>query len=302
MLSSLRRWFYKFGLLPSYKLAVPVIVVGNISVGGTGKTPLVIWLADWLKQQGLRPGIISRGFGGKANALLPVDANSDPSIVGDEPVLLARRTQCPVWVGRNRSAVGKALLATHPDCNVLISDDGLQHYALRRDVEIAVVDGSRGFGNGWLLPAGPLRELPSRLEIVDTVVCNGAKSVTDAWVMQLRSTGFHNLLEPTKTATTADFSGQHLYAVAGIGNPQRFFEQLRSMDLQFESQAYPDHYAFQPADLQFKDAEAILMTEKDAVKCMAFAQSHWWYLQVDAEVDEVLGQRIMQKLRKLGRN
>jgi len=301
LLSGLRRLFYKLGLLHSHKLAVPVIVVGNISVGGTGKTPLVIWLVDWLKQQGLRPGIISRGFAGSADTLMAVNTASNPQVVGDEPVLLARRSHCPVWIGRDRAAAGSALLSAHPDCNVLISDDGLQHYALQRDLEIVVVDGSRGFGNGWLLPAGPLRELPSRLKTVDAVVSNGGKSIAGALAMQLKSVGFRNVLEPTKTATAADFSGLHLHAVAGIGNPQRYFEQLRSMGLDFESQAYPDHHAFQPADLQIKGAEAILMTEKDAVKCMAFAQPHWWYLQVDAEVDEILGQRILQKLRNLGR-
>jgi tetraacyldisaccharide 4'-kinase len=297
LLSTLRRLCYRLHLLPSYQLPVPVIVIGNISVGGTGKTPLAIWLAERLKQSGYRPAIISRGYGGSIHGVSPVYANSDPVAVGDEPVLLAKRSRCPVWVGRDRVAVAMALLKAHPECNVIISDDGLQHYKLQRDVEIVVVDGARGFGNGWLIPAGPLRESESRIKTADAIVYNGGKSVSGAFTMTLESAALHNLVNPTKTASVADFFGQHVYAIAGIGNPERFFHQLQDFGLQFEQLAFPDHHVFQAADLQSIKAEAILMTEKDAVKCSAFAQPNWWYLPVNAMVDEALANRILNKLR-----
>lgn len=298
LLSALRRLGYRLHLLPSYQLPVPVIVIGNISVGGTGKTPLVIWLAEKLKQSGYCPAIISRGYGGSIHGVSAVYENSDPVAVGDEPVLLAKRSQCPVWVGRDRVAVAMALLKAHPECNVIISDDGLQHYKLQRDVEVVVVDGVRGFGNGWLIPAGPLRESESRLKTVDAIVYNGGKPVPNAFFMALENAAFHNLVDPTKTALAADFSEQHVYAIAGIGNPERFFQQLHDLGLRFEQLVFPDHHAFQAADLQSIKAEAILMTEKDAVKCTAFAQPNWWYLPVNAVVDEALASRILNKLRK----
>ena len=298
LLSGLRRLCYRLHLLSSYQLPVPVIVIGNISVGGTGKTPLVIWLAERLRQSGYRPAIISRGYGGSIHGVSPVYENSDPVAVGDEPVLLAKRSRCPVWVGRDRVAVAMALLKAHPECNVIISDDGLQHYKLQRDVEVVVVDGNRGVGNGWLVPAGPLRESEFRLKTADAIVYNGGKPVPDAFFMVLENAAFHNLVDPTKTALAADFSERHVYAIAGIGNPERFFQQLHDLGLRFEQLAFPDHHAFQAADLQSIKAEAILMTEKDAVKCMAFAQPNWWYLPVNAVVDEALASRILNKLRK----
>ena len=296
LLSGLRRWSYKAGVCKSYKLPVPVIVIGNISIGGTGKTPLVIWLAERLERAGYRPAIISRGYGGKASFITPVYSHSDPSVVGDEPVLLARRGQCPVWVGRDRAATAQAMLNTHPECNVIISDDGLQHYRLQRDVEVVVVDGNRGLGNGWLLPAGPLRERASRLKTADAVVYNGGKSAPGAFSMRLENAAFHNVCDPVKTALTSEFAGQHPYAIAGIGNPTRFFQQLHDLGLQFNSLAFPDHHAFQPADLQIANTAPILMTEKDAVKCAAFAKANWWYLPVNAVVDETLATRILNKI------
>ncbi|MHB1292307.1 MAG: tetraacyldisaccharide 4'-kinase, partial [Sulfuricella sp.] len=173
LVAALRRVLYRAGLLRAIRLPVPVIVVGNISVGGTGKTPLVLWLADFLRQQGYHPGIVSRGYGGGTQGVVAVDIRSDPAVVGDEPLLLARKSACPVWVGRDRVAAGNALLRAHTECDVLVSDDGLQHYRLGRDLEIVVVDGERKFGNGLLLPAGPLREGVSHLRSVDAVVVNG---------------------------------------------------------------------------------------------------------------------------------
>ena len=298
LLSGLRRLGYKIGLLPSYKLSVPVIVVGNISVGGTGKTPVVIWLAERLKQAGYRPGIISRGYGGSSKLVSAVHADSDPGLMGDEPVLLARRELCPVWVGHNRVAAGSALLKMHPECNVIISDDGLQHYRLRRDVEVIVLDGQRRFGNRCLLPAGPLRETVARLKTADAIVNNGGKAIANEFSMRLESAIFHNLLNPLKIAAPPDFSGRGIHAIAAIGNPAKFFQQLHEMGMQFEQSAFADHYAFKPADLQSITAEAILMTEKDAVKCVAFAQPHWWYLPVEAVLDEALTARIFNKLKQ----
>ena len=297
LLSGLRRFAYKTGFLKSYKLPVPVIIVGNISVGGTGKTPLVIWLADQLQRKGYAPAIISRGYLGNTESVSPVFSGSDPAAVGDEPVLIARRGKWPVWVGRNRAAVGRTLLAAHPECNVIISDDGLQHYKLERDVEIVVVDGNRGFGNGLLLPAGPLRERRARPMKADAIVCNGAQVLPSSFLMQLKGNLFHNLLEPDLMADPDKFTDKKICAIAGIGNPNRFFQQLRAMGLQFEEKAYPDHHAFQPADLQSIAADVILMTEKDAVKCASFAEKHWWYLPVSAVVDESLISLVLNKLR-----
>jgi tetraacyldisaccharide 4'-kinase len=300
----LRRLAYRMDLLPSHRLPVPVIVVGNISVGGTGKTPLVLWLAAHLREQGYHPGIISRGYGGSVRQPQEVLATSDPLLVGDEPVLLAHRSQCPVWVGRNRIAAAHALLAAYPECDLVISDDGLQHYALQRNMEIAVVDGVRQFGNGWLLPAGPLRESQSRLRQVDAVVINGAGnegaeqfSVPRYFSMRLRGDVFRNLADASSMTSAQVFMGQRLHAVAGIGNPQRFFEQLRGMGLRTETQAFPDHHPYRPEDLQITGVDAILMTEKDAVKCAAFSQPHWWYLEITAEVTMALLDRILEKIR-----
>jgi tetraacyldisaccharide 4'-kinase len=296
LVSGLRRLCYRVGLLRSYKLRAPVVVVGNISVGGTGKTPLVIWLAEALKRKGFSPAIISRGYGGSSGSVMDVHADSDPTIAGDEPVLLAKRSQCPVWVGRDRVKIAQTLLKAHPECNVIISDDGLQHYRLQRDFEIAVIDGSRGLGNGWLLPAGPLRERSSRLKTVDAIVYNGGELPLNTFSMRLESMSFHNLSDPTKTIVAADFSGKNIHAIAGIGNPARFFQQLSDLGLKFASQAFPDHHAFRLADLQNIKADAILMTEKDAVKCAAFAEAHWWYLPVNAVVDEALVTRVINKI------
>ncbi|HEX5338088.1 MAG TPA: tetraacyldisaccharide 4'-kinase, partial [Gallionella sp.] len=184
-ISLVRRLLFRSGLRRSHRLPVPVIVVGNLTVGGTGKTPLVLWLVEFLRSQGYHPGIISRGYAGSAAQPQAVSAVSDPALVGDEPLLLARRTQCPIWVGRRRADVARALLVAHPDCDVIISDDGLQHYALQRDVEVVVVDGVRRFGNGLPLPAGPLREPLSRLQSVDAVVVNGGTADVGEYGMRL---------------------------------------------------------------------------------------------------------------------
>ncbi len=304
LVAALRRVLYRAGLLRAIRLPVPVIVVGNISVGGTGKTPLVLWLADFLRQQGYHPGIVSRGYGGGIQGVVAVDIHSDPAVVGDEPLLLARKSGCPVWVGRDRVAAGNALLRAHPECDVLVSDDGLQHYRLDRDLEIVVVDGERKFGNGLLLPAGPLREGVSRLGSVDAVVVNGgslkaAMRLRNEFEMSLEGGVFYNLRQPEMRARAADFGGKKLHAVAGIGNPQRFFAHLRRLGLAFEEHAFPDHCVFRPQDLDYGDADALLMTEKDAVKCAGFADERYWALAVEAILPPAFGQTMLQKLRDI---
>lgn len=299
---AVRRALYANGMLPTERLPVPVIVVGNISVGGTGKTPLCIWLAGLLARHGWSPGIVTRGYGG-SGAVQAVGGEADPRLAGDEAVLLARRSGCPVWAGRNRPAAARALLARHPACDILISDDGLQHYALQRDLEIVVVDGERRFGNGCLLPAGPLREPLRRLESADAVVINGggplARLRARQYGMRLCGERLVNLLDPARSIAPAAFAGQTVYAVAGIGNPARFFAHLRSLGLDIRPQPFPDHFAFSPADLAFAGDVPVLMTEKDAVKCTAFAQANHWCLPVDAQVDAELAQHIIDALKAM---
>ncbi|WP_009204897.1 tetraacyldisaccharide 4'-kinase [Sulfuricella denitrificans] len=301
---ALRRGLYRVGLLRAIRLPVPVIVVGNISVGGTGKTPLVLWLTDFLRQHGYHPGVVSRGYGGGTGGMVGVDVGSEPAVVGDEPLLLAKKSGCPVWIGRDRVAAGIALLRAHPECDVLVSDDGLQHYRLERDMEIVVVDGERKFGNGLLLPAGPLREGVSRLGSVDAVVVNGggpkaAMHLRNEFEMNLQGGVFYNLLNQELNASAADFSGKELHAVAGIGNPQRFFTHLRGLGLVFEEHAFPDHCVFRSQDLDYENADALLMTEKDAVKCVGFADERYWALAVEASLPPAFGQTVLQKLKDI---
>jgi tetraacyldisaccharide 4'-kinase len=299
LLLVIRRFCYGLGLFKATRLPVPVIVVGNISVGGTGKTPLVIWLAQFLRAQGYSPCVISRGYGGRAVTPQSVSAATDPSLVGDEAVLLAQRLRCPVWVGADRVAVARALLSARPDCNIILSDDGLQHYRLRRDIEIAVVDGQRRFGNGMLLPAGPLREPQARLRCVNAVVINGGEAQAHEYAMQLTGNVFHNLQDHSASAQASDFSGKRIHAVAAIGHPDRFFDHLRRLGLQVVQHAFPDHYPYQPQDLQLAQAEVILMTEKDAVKCTTFNLQNAWFLPVTGELTAAFGDIILQQLKAI---
>jgi tetraacyldisaccharide 4'-kinase len=297
----LRKSFYEYGWLKSYRLNAPVVVVGNINVGGTGKTPLVIWLAEQMKLAGYKPGIISRGYGGSARLVTEVLPDSNPIQVGDESVLIAMRTKCPVFVSADRVSAGQHLLKSYPECNIIISDDGLQHYRMQRDVEIVVYDSVKGFGNGALLPAGPLRESQARLKTVDVIVSNGADSrksfaCFNPVTMKLLATDFYNLVDVQKKSSAQAFSQLKILAVAGIGNPQRFFDQLHAMGLQFESLAYADHYVFQAKDFEQTNADVILMTEKDAVKCRSFAQSNFWVLPVSAQLNDSLMSLVLNKL------
>jgi tetraacyldisaccharide 4'-kinase len=288
------------------RLPVPVIVVGNLSVGGTGKTPLTLWLAEFLRERGWEPGIVCRGYGGSAHGPHRVTADADPAVSGDEAVLLARRAGGAVWAGVDRVAAARSLLAAQPACRVVLSDDGLQHYALGRDLEICVVDATRGFGNGCLLPAGPLREPPARLRAVGAVVLNGggaphssSKLIPDVaapFGMGLEGREFRNLLNPDRVAGAEAFRGKRVHAVAGIGDPQRFFRHLQQMGLDFTAHSFPDHHPFTTADLRFEGAEAVLMTEKDAVKCRRFEDESHWELPVDAVPDPGLGELVLRKL------
>jgi len=299
----LRRLGYRRGWLASERLQVPVIVVGNISVGGTGKTPLVLWLAQRLVAQGRHPGILTRGYGGKARDWpCLVHADSDPVAVGDEPVLLARRAGCPVVAGPDRIAAGLRLVRDL-GCDILISDDGLQHYRLQRDLEIAAVDAQRGLGNRRCLPAGPLREPPGRLAQVGLVVHTGAPGQVKArgpgHRLELVPGAAVNLAEPGRTRPLVAWCGEPLTAVAGIGNPGRFFALLRSAGLDPVERAYPDHHPFRAEDAAGWGEGAVLMTEKDAVKCAGLARPNHWYLPVEARPDGAFVTALDQRLEGL---
>ena len=295
LITTLRRRAYQTGIFASQSLSVPVIIVGNISVGGSGKTPVVLWLAEKLKQQGFKPGIISRGYGGNAKHYpLTVTATTPTSESGDEPKLLAMRSGCPVVVAPDRIAAGQQLLAEY-DCDIIISDDGLQHYRLNRDIELVVVDSRRGFGNGFCLPAGPLREPISRLNYVDYVIWHGAND--KPWSMHLAIGNAINLATDTRRPLN-DFRDQTVHAVAGIGDPSRFFTQLRQLGLTLIEHPFPDHHDYLVEDLQFNDDLPILMTEKDAVKCAKFANENYWSVPAEAILPEALAETIASRLKE----
>jgi tetraacyldisaccharide 4'-kinase len=296
LVTALRRLAYRYGLLKSYALPVPVIIVGNINVGGSGKTPVVIWLVEQLKNNGYHPAVISRGYGGSARLPTQVTLDVSASTVGDEPVLIASRCDCPVWVGANRVDVGMALLKAHPECNVIISDDGLQHYLLKRNVEIAVVDADGGDESAYLLPAGPLREPLSRLKTVDIIINNGEKIADSAFQMQTAGEQFYNLLNANVTATAADFKRKTIKAMAGIGKPERFYNQLCDLGLTFTSVTFDDHHAYTEKEVAEIESDILVMTEKDAVKCKPFAKSHHWVLPIEAQIDAALMPLILAKL------
>ncbi len=312
---AVRRFLYRARLLPTWRAPVPVIVAGNISVGGSGKTPLAIEILEILQRHGWTPGVVARGYGRvpprEADPLGVVRVYPDiatPEHFGDEPVLIARRSRVPVYISPDRPAAARALLSAHPEVDVLVSDDGLQHYALERDVEIAVVDAERRFGNGLLLPSGPLREPVSRLATVHAVVVNGghwdAGPGPRRFTMRLGNERFAALAS-NQQLSAAEFTvmarGRGVVAIAGIGNPERFFEHLERLGIRARHMPYPDHHHFQPAELKLPGAELVVMTEKDAVKCAAFADARMWFMRVDAilppEFDEFLLQHITRARR-----
>ncbi len=295
LISALRRRLFAWGLLKTRRFPVPLIVVGNITVGGTGKTPLTLALIERLQQEGFRPGVVSRGYGGQTDYPARVGAYSTPAQVGDEPLLIALRSGVPVVVDPQRPRAVASLLQDS-DCDLVLSDDGLQHYALGRDLEICVIDGQRGLGNGHLLPRGPLREPALRLGSVDLVVGNGGDAgLPGAYPMRLQAQPWQSL----SADNIAPAPGSTVHAVAGIGNPERFFAMLRQQGYQVLPHAFPDHHAFVAADLQFADDLPLVMTEKDAVKCRALALRHAWYVPVSAELSPEFFDALLAKLRPL---
>ena len=273
-----RRHFY--AMRKPTRVSLPVVVVGNLSVGGTGKTPLVCWLVARLADLGFKPGVVTRGYGGSSGSIRLATPSDAPGVVGDESVLLARRSRVPVAIGRDRPAASQLLV--NAGCDVIVSDDGLQHYALARDCEIVVIDGDRLFGNGRLLPAGPLRENRSRLAAADAVVVNGGRALLGgALSMRLEAKRALSLIGGA-VKRLDEFAGHSVHAVAGIGNPQRFFNMLRARGIEVTGHPLPDHARLQASDISFADGRPVLMTEKDAVKCELIAGPQHWYVPVTA--------------------
>ncbi|MBI4005671.1 MAG: tetraacyldisaccharide 4'-kinase [Gammaproteobacteria bacterium] len=295
---SLRRLGYQSGLLPVRRVPIPVIVVGNISVGGNGKTPLVIWLANYLKQKNFHPGVVTRGYGGTAKHWpQQVRPDSDPRVGGDEPVLIARQTGCPVAASPNRYMAAEGLIE-HAKCDIIICDDGLQHYALGRDIEIVVVDSIRRYGNKRCLPAGPLRESMRRLKEVDMIVCNGIPGHGE-YQMKYVLQQLHSLNDENKKSDIEIFKGKMVHAIAGIGYPGRFFTLLRKQGIDIIEHQFPDHHKYKPVDIRFGDDLPVVMTEKDAVKCAEFASDEHWYLPIKAEMSNSFEHRLSMLLKEI---
>lgn len=300
LISRVRYALFKLGILKSYRAPVPVVIVGNLSVGGNGKTPVVVWLVQQLQARGLKCGVISRGYGSQSETYpLLVTSDTDPIKGGDEPVLIAKRTGVPVCISANRQEAIELLLKTQ-DCDVIISDDGLQHYKLQRDIEIVVMDAQRGLGNGFVLPAGPLRETAARLASVDLIITNGGENAYSDAVMQLVPHYAVNLVNNEKRPL-GEFN--QVSALAGIGNPQRFFDMLQALGMQLsQAQAFQDHQQFSAQQLsQFTANEPLLMTEKDAVKCGQFAQQNWWYVPVDADISGQKATALLDKIEQIAK-
>ncbi len=309
-LAATRRALYRLSLLPSTKVGVPVIVVGNISAGGTGKTPVVIALTEYLEKNHWRVGVITRGHTVRS---LAVNVTEHEKIVAsDEALMMSQRLKAPVFANASRVEAARLLLTKYPQTNVIISDDGLQHYALKRDLEIAVVDGVRGFGNGQLMPAGPLREPVARLESVDAIVVNGSvrdELALDAFGRPVYSMALSNekfvMVRAGSEAMRRDLflaslAGKRVHALAGIGNPERFFTHLKSLGVVCAAtHAFADHHPFVATDLAFPDADMILMTEKDAVKCRAFTDDRMWFMRVDAALPLAFEEFVLTKLSAL---
>jgi len=305
LITACRRQGYRLGWLPSVKLPIPVVVVGNITVGGNGKTPVVIWLAHYLKEQGLRVGIISRGYGGSATKATLVTPQTPVTLSGDEPKLIVANTGCLMAIGSDRIAAAQLIIAAGKTngtpLDIIISDDGLQHYRLQRDIEIAVVDGQRRFGNGKLLPMGPLRERTSRLQDVDLIICNGGQSQANEESLTLLPSAAIELSTGQSVANDY-FANKEVVAMAGIGHPPRFFDTLDKLAINTVQQiSFADHQAYHQQQLTAltPNGQCLLMTEKDAVKCQAFAQDNWYYLPVTAQVTSAAKQKILNKLKEV---
>jgi len=294
----IRKTLYRFKIIKSYQLSVPVIIVGNITVGGNGKTPTVIWLAEKLKQSGYRPGIISRGYGGLAKKWpQQVRSDSDPLIVGDEAIVISSRTGCPMAVGPDRVEAGNALIK-HSNCDIIISDDGMQHYRLKRNIEIAVVSVNTRFGNELCLPAGPLREPIKRLDSVDFVIANGKLNSSDKaeYNMEYNGDELYSLSDNNHRIKLSDYENKEVHAIAAIADPERFFKSLTKLNINIVEHAFIDHYVFAQTDLIFNDDLPIIMTEKDAVKCRRLNLDNCWYLPITCEISNSLELSILNKL------
>ncbi|MEW6133554.1 MAG: tetraacyldisaccharide 4'-kinase [Pseudomonadota bacterium] len=305
VLVALRRWAYRNKLLRSGHPGVPVIVAGNLTAGGSGKTPFVIWLVQWLQAQGRRPGVVSRGYGREEGGLHEVSEASTAAQAGDEPVLVHLKTGVPVVAGTDRLAAARLLRARHPEVDVIVSDDGLQHYRLQRDLELVLADDAARFGNGWLQPAGPLREPLSRLKKADALILSvrGAHegaAVSDAlpvFRVRHRAGICYRLLDPQQTCALGELAGRRVLAVAGVARPDAFFAQLENAGLDVRRLGFPDHHAYRPGDI---DATAtVVMTEKDAVKCRQFAGPEWWVLKLELQPDPQLENWLVEKLAQL---
>jgi len=296
-----RKWLYRIGFFSSYRASVPVIVVGNLTVGGTGKTPLVIHLVELLRKHGYTPGVISRGYSGDAPYYpYQVTSNSPVNESGDEPALIVKRTSVSMVVGSNRGKSIDTLLANH-SVDVIISDDGLQHLALQRDVEICLMDKTVESANDYLLPAGPYREPLSRLSSVDLVVYHqkvSSETTEGRFTLSLVPSKPVRLIDNTEAASLGLDKNQAIHAVAGIGNPQRFFNTCEHEGYDFDAHSFPDHYHFSEDDFRFNDAKPVLMTEKDAVKCQHFTDQNLWYLPVDARLSDDFEKAFIGKVNR----
>ncbi|CAI2123440.1 MULTISPECIES: tetraacyldisaccharide 4'-kinase [Serratia] len=299
LVSGLIRLSYRCGLRKSWRAPVPVVIVGNLTAGGNGKTPMVIWLVEQLQQRGYRVGVVSRGYGGKSAVYpLVLDAQTTTRQAGDEPVLIYQRTGAPVAISPKRAEAVQALL-NQGELDLIITDDGLQHYALQRDFELVVIDGVRRFGNGWWLPAGPMRERVSRLKTVDACVANGGVAQPGEIAMKLQAQDAVNIASGERRPA---IELPHVVAMAGIGHPPRFFATLEKLGVEVEREvAFADHQEYNHGQLAAlaSQGQTLLMTEKDAVKCRSFAQPDWWYLPVEAVLPTEQAEQLLQGIQKL---
>ena len=293
ILSSIRLWLYKFRILKINDSSLPVIVVGNITVGGTGKTPIVISIVNYLESQNKKVGVVSRGYGGKySQDSVEVSMTSDPIQCGDEPLLIKQQTEVPVVVAKKRTKAIEFLIKKY-SLDVIVSDDGLQHYSMGRDIEIAVIDGHSRLGNGFFLPAGPLREAKSRLKSVDFIINNGSHFEGEV-SSEIEPHEYINLVT-NEVKGLEYFKGKKCYAVAGISKPDNFFSILQKNEVKLIPKPFPDHYVFSEKDLAFNENHPIIMTSKDCVKCVLFATEQMWYLSVSAKINSNFYQQLESK-------